>query len=848
MNSKASKHLSLKGEWRLKDFEPGGGEETGVYSPEYKEQAGEWIPAAVPGDVHTSLLAAGRIPEPFYHTNVEEVQWVEEREWWYRTTFSVPFNLQEPGGRDFLVFDGLDTYATLYLNGSYLGQHQNMFREARFDVTGKLKPDQPNLLAVRFDPVSLHLTQPEIPGQWGDYNARERVYARKTQSHFSWDWAPRLVNVGIWQEVRLEHFSKARLLSPYFRTLGLDKDRAILSLSSEVERWENSGDLSMQVSLRLNEKELVNQESGLNGPEARLVFELANPELWWPQGYGKQPLYDLTVTLKDGGKILDVFEDRVGVCQVTLDRSQDSEEPGCEFFTFVVNGTPIFAKGANWIPADSLNGRVDRERYAELLKLLVEANGNMLRVWGGGQYERDDFYKLADELGILIWHDFMFACGLYPDFEPGFVAEVRSEVEYQVRRLRNHPCLALWVGNNEVDWAEDKERWDQPGHDFAGKRLYHELISEIVERLDPAHVYWPSSPYGGNDHNGEQAGDRHNWYVWHGGIEPRRFGELPERNWSPEGVSYRHYGEDQARFISEFGIHALPVLETIQRNVPESECYFGSPGLLFRNKDNPKDKGNMLMQAHTGLPGSLEQYIDFSMITQAEGLKYGIEHYRRRKFHCSGTLIWQWNDCWPGLSWSVLDYYAFPKAGYFYLKRAYAPVLASFKEETDGAVTLWLTNDTLKPYTDTLTWQLLTFDGNILAGETVPAAVERNSSKPVAHLPAGLLAGVNRRQTLLRVQSSSGGLPENRLFLAEFKDLERTKPAVTISWEESGSGLLAHLSSSAFAYFTWLAVPLEGTRYSDNWVDLYPGESRTIKIWHPEGKVIRPEMVRTGWL
>ncbi len=836
--------INLNGTWQLKDFEPAEGAAARAFSPEYV--ARDWLPAQVPGEVHSSLLAAGLIPEPYYSTNVEQVQWVEGREWWYRRTFEVDWARPDTQDRDLLTFDGLDTYAAIYLNGAEIGRHRNMFRPAVFDVTGKIIYGGENALAVRLDPPLLYLEGKSIPGQWGGYNSNQRVFVRKTQSHFSWDWAPRLVNIGLWQGARLERFSTARLTSPYFQTLAADTNRARVRLDTGVESWDESAGLTIKAALSRGGT-TVTLSAAVEDGQAGGEMVVENPALWWPNGYGEAALYDLEVTLWQGQNLLDTFQDKVGLRTLSLDRSPDLAEPGTEFFTFVVNGVPIFAKGANWIEADLLNGRITPARYEELLRLLVDAHGNMLRVWGGGQYEPEAFYRTADELGILIWQDFMFACGLYPDFDPAFVEEIRQEAEFQVRRLRNHACLALWVGNNENDWIEDSTRWGEPGHDFPGKFLYHELLPEITGRLDPARPYWPSSPFGGNDHNGEQAGDSHNWRVWHGNVEPRHFGEEPQRNWSPEGVSYRHYGEDMTRFASEFGIHALPVLETVRRNVPDSELYFGSPGLLFRNKDNPKDKGNMLMQAHTGLPRDLAEYIDFSMITQAEGLKFGIEHFRRRKPHCSGTLVWQWNDCWPGLTWAVLDYYAFPKAGYFFVKRAYAPVLASFKEEPDGSISLWLTNDLLEPVSESLTWTHAAFSGEILRQETVQAEVGANASQPVATIPAERLGEGDHRKEFLWVRGSRPALT-NRHFFVEIKDLERAKPEVKVEWEQDVEGWLAHLNSPQFAYFVRLFLPHEDTRYSDNWFDLFPGETKTVRLWRRGGQPIDPQQVEVGWL
>lgn len=831
----------LSGLWRLWGGPPGAGERAGVFAVNYKDD--DWLPATVPGDVHSTLVAVGRIPEPYYHTNVDAVRWVEEQEWWYRTTFDVPAATEE-SHRDILIFEGLDTFATVYLNGELLGHHANMFRPAVFDVSQHLRYDAPNVLAVRLDPVTLHVQGREVPGQWGRYNP-ERVFVRKTQAHFSWDWAPRLLNVGIWRDVRLERYTRARLHFPYVRVLALRGSTAIVGVECDVETWGPVNDLRVQVCLA-HEAQVVKGETSVHHGVAHLALTVPDAALWWPAGYGPQSLYQVTLTLQDGHTVLDVYRDRVGLRTVHLDRSPDPQEVGSEHFTFVINGVPIFAKGANWIPPDLMNGRVTRERYETLLRLLVEANGNMLRVWGGGQYEKDVFYHLADELGILIWQDFMFACARYPE-DPAFLAEVQAEAEYQVRRLRNRACVVIWVGNNENDWLEDLIYWQTPGHSFPGQTIYHRLLPEVIARLDPGRPYWPSSPYGGNDHNGEQAGDRHNWHVWHGGVLPRRFGEPPRRDWSPEGVSYRHYGEDTARFISEFGMHAAPVPETLRRTLPPEERYLNSPGLLFRIRDEPKDKGAMLMRAHTGLPSTLEEYIDFSMICQAEGLKYGIEHYRRRKFHCSGALFWQWNDCWPGLSWSVVDYFGFPKAGYYFVKRAFAPVLASVREEENGDFTLWVINDTLQPVEDELIWTHGTFDGEYLREDRIAVTVPPNTAIVVARWQAHDLQGPDRRREYMWLRSVRGLIPENRYFFVEIKDLVREYPHVQVTWVQQDSAWVAHLRTDRYAYFVHLLAPDEGVRFSDNWFDIPPGETRSVRVWHIAGHVVDPEHLVVRW-
>jgi beta-mannosidase len=826
--------MKLHEHWKLMDFAPGQGTSLGAHAPEYDD--GDWLPAIVPGDVHTSLVKAGRIQPPFYNMNVETCQWVEEREWWYRTTFQLPEDEAGNTVRYLLRFDGLDTFATVYLHGAEIGRHANMFIPAEFDISEYLRFGTTNTLAVRFDPVVATIgDRPWIDDNWLPRNSI-RVWVRKAQYNFGWDWAPRLVNVGIWQDVTLHRYQGARLSSVFFKTLEITPQAARVAVQVEVERWTSFPALTAHIRLERDGQAIAGAASLSAGERGEIELELPDPALWWTHDLGEPALYHLTVELRAGEQVLDTYHERAGVRTIEVDQSPDPDEPGTRFFTFVLNGVELFAKGANWIPADSFVSQVDESRYRELLELAAAANMNMLRVWGGGIYEKDAFYRLCDELGILVWQDFMFACAPYPNHDPEFMTEVEREAEAIVRRLRNHPCIALWCGNNENDWIADQVHWQQPDFRFPGWRINHELLPSIVERLDDTRLYWPSSPYGGNDHNDEREGNRHNWQVWHGLVFPRRFGQRPERHFTPEGITFRHYAEDMARFVSETGMHAAPVLETLRRNVPATGLRLGSPELLYRNKDNPKDKGDNLMAPCTGLPTTLEQYVDFSMIAQAEGLKFGIEHYRRRKFHCSGILFWQFNDCWPGLSWSVLDYYRFPKAGYFYVRRAYAPVMASFKAETNGSVSLWVVNDTLAAITDTVVWGQGAFDGQKLHEEELEITVPANSATRVAHIPASVLSGGDPVRRYLYVRSARGFFPDNRHFFADIKDLQRPPANLRVEKAVSDGGVEVRVASDVYAYFVKLTASIEGTRFSDNYFDLFPGQVKVVQVWNARGR------------
>ncbi len=828
--------MTLNGTWKLHDFAPGAGIIAGAHTPDYADV--DWIPVDVPGDVHSALIAAGRIEDPFYSTNEFACAWVEEREWWYRLRFDGGA-AQAEDIHDRLIFHGLDTFARVYLNGELLGEHANMFHAAIFNVSGKVNPGVPNTLAICFDPPLRRIEGRALPeGYWG--RNPKRALMRKAQFGYGWDWGPRLPTIGIWRGVERQQHAGARIKSVQFRTeiLDLEAKWAQIAVTVEIERLaSNVGELSARVILgpRSGHEETTRAVRGKTlklGKNTRgtVRIEVKNPEVWWTHDFGKPALYDLSVRLQgvDSGPSLDTYETTVGIRTITLDQSVDTAEPGTRFFRFVLNGVPIFAKGADWIPAHSFVGTVDRAHYQMLLERAREANMNMIRVWGGGLYEKPAFYKLCDELGILIWQDFMFACATYPE-DDAFAEAVEAEARAVVRRLRNHPCLALWCGNNENQWIDGQAHWEQM-RAVPGARFYHEVLPRVVAELDPSRPYWPGSPYGGSDYNSMEDGNRHNWHVWHG-AQPRRFGEAPVVDRSPEGVAFTHYAEDMGRFISEFGMHAAPVLETLRRNIPPEGLVYNSPEMLHRNKDTPKNKGDNLMITCTGLPRDLDEYIDFSMITQAEGLKFGIEHFRRRKPHCSGTLFWQLNDCWPGLSWSVLDFYGFGKAGYYYARRFYAPVIASFRAEEDGTVSLWIVNDTLEAIEDTVMLRLARFGGGDLYRQETAVRAAANRADQVYTLPPAVLDGVERAAAYLSVVSSQGRFPANRHFFVPIKDLQRPTPTLDMEIEQVGErDYHVIIGTDVYAFFVKIETPYAATRFGDNYFDLEPGSRRVIRV------------------
>ncbi|MGQ9629049.1 MAG: beta-mannosidase [bacterium] len=836
------KILSLNGAWKLKDFDPGEGLRKKAHLPDHRDS--DWIEGRVPGDVHTSLLSAGRIDDPFYGMNVEKCQWVEGREWWYRKRVNVPRELK--GRKVELVFGGLDTYATIWVNGEKLGESQNMFVPASFDVTKNLRFGGENVVAVKFDSTVKRLEQRDLSKFWGAFYA-PRVYARKAQMNFGWDWGPRLVTVGIWRDVSLRSYGPIRIVDVFARTEDLRDGVARVAVDVEVERIGKAPrELIVEVALRHGKKSFRKQVA-MDGNSAKFEIYIKDPALWWPNGVGEPNLYDLRVRAfsQDGG-IEEECSTKIGVRTIEVRQRQDRVEGG-KHFTFYVNGVPVFARGADWIPADSFMGSVAEGRYRDWLSLAKEANMNMLRVWGGGIYEDKNFYRLCDEMGIMIWQDFMFACAAYPDFDGDFMDEVEREARWIVRSLRNHPCIALWCGNNENDWIDDMIHWNQEDATFYGERIYHSLLPRICGELDPTRFYWPSSPYGGDDHNSEREGDRHNWQVWGGQVYPRRFGTEPKSDISPDGITYKHYAEDTGRFISEFGIHASPVLETLRRNIPDEELRYGSPQMEYRNKDPRKEKKDLIMQAHTGLPKDIEQYIDFSMMVQAEGLRYGIEHYRRRKFHCSGALLWQLNDCWPGISWSVVDYYRIPKAGYYSVRRAFSPIALSFKDGKE-TISLWGVNDTLEEYRGRVELSHGNFAGKVMWREEMDVVIPANSSVEIRSIPLSEIHIEDRGVEYIYARPLSGdALFDARHFFEEFKDQRFPEAHLACSARSSegnGEYLEVELSVATdnFARFVRVVSPVEGVRMSDNYFDLPPGSEAKVRLRVPqrsfEGEVV----------
>lgn len=814
--------ILLNDKWKLQCFDENSVDDKEIVKSDLDIEG--WMEVKVPGDVHSTLLENGKIEDPFYSTNVEKCRWVEDKVWWYKKEFIFNNEINENQVAE-LNFNGLDTYATIYLNGKEIGKHENMFTPAIFIVTSKLVKGI-NYITIKFDSTISITDKKNYDKMWYSYS-HNRVWARKSQMNFRWDWGPRIITAGIWKDVEFEIYNKAKISNVFVRTLNIKDDSAELLIEIEVTAYKIDLTLNAEIFL-IYENEKISKSITIIDGKACLKLNVDNPKLWWSHDLGDPSLYDIFVDLKDKENVIDTYTTKVGIRTIEVIQ-MDSK--GDSRFTFVLNGVETFSKGANWVPPHNFIGVIKDDTYVKWIAMAKECNMNMIRVWGGGIYEKDIFYDECDKQGLLVWQDFMFTCSSYPDFDDDFMNNVKDEIIYVVKSLRNHACLAIWCGNNEIQWVHSQKELELTDTRLYGLKIYEELMPMLLKKLDSSRLYWPSSPFGGSDPNSEYSGDKHNWQVWAGQVYPQIKGEGVKVDNTPYGISFKRFSTDMAKFSSEFGMHASPVLETLKSCIPENELYYGSFEMRFRNKDKKPNRGKLLMESYTGLPNNLEQYIDYSMLAQAEGLKYGIEHYRRRKPECSGAIVWQLNDCWPTMSWSIVDHYLRPKAGYYYTKKVYNPILLSFKEESPDVISLWVTNDTLREYKDSVEVGLKDFFGNIEYSERLNISASSNTSIKVKEFSKNKINVTYTNFEFLYVVPGNSEVDSNILFFEDYKDLNlpycnlKVKKELISNWKMKLS-----VKTDNFARFVKLSGKLDGIRLSDNYFNVMPGEEKIIII------------------
>lgn len=812
--------LDLNGTWRARGFDGQHGAPEGYVGRDADERV--FIDAEVPGDIHLDLERLGQVEDRNVGFNARNQRWVEESIWVYRRRFDAPADAM--GKRTWLVFDSLDLVADIYLNGEMIGSHANVFTHCRIDVTGKLV-DGENTVAVRIESGLYSVA--EKPSK--DYNPatdhmlHKRSWLRKPQCQFSWDWSPRLVNVGIPQGVRLEWSDSARIDSlVVYPALADDMKSARIEVRAFVE---NAGlePVCAIVRVRVPEADqIVEKTVELPAGVSRqdVTVEIADPKLWWPRPHGEQPLYTVECEIEIEGEISDSATRRTGIRRVEI--KQDPHPEGGRYFIVEVNGRPIFAKGGNWVPPDTIYSTIDAERFRKLVELAVDANCNCLRIWGGGLYADHAMLEACDEMGVMVWHDFIFACSKYPSDNPEFLANVREEITYQVRDLSPHPSLVVWCGNNELEWAAWEWSYDKDKAwpDYA---LYHMVMPRIVAAEDPSRPYWPSSPCSLDNAypNALDTGDQHPWQVSLG----------------PEGTNFWWYRTDISRFPNEGGVLGATGMATLRQFLPpdqrhvfspaweahDNACnYAGEPGVCYR-----------ALEDWLGLkPDEIrfEDYAFLSGLLQAEGLREYINNYRRRMYSSASAIFWMYNDTWPAShGWTIVDYYLRRKLAYHPVRRAFAPVQVVVAVEGDK-VLIFGVNETPEPWQGDLRFGLFKLAGGLPKDQIVAVTLPPNASTVIGEIALSELEalGVENAGAFAQLLRDGVSIAQNRLFMARFKDLKWADAEIRV--ERRGGR--AVFSCDTFAWGVFLD-PDGDSPVSDDLFDLIPGIEYEIK-WNPD--------------
>lgn len=795
--------LDLNGRWQLS-----------------RSKSEQTHPATVPGDVVTDLYRAGAIDDPFYRENERNLQWIGETDWVYQRRFRVPASLLKHD-RVVLRCEGLDTLATVEINGRRVAQTDNMHRTYEWDVKPLLKAGE-NTVRVTFASVNRY-TRKCRTGRVFKARVTEShpdaypAYVRKEPCNFGWDWGPILVTAGIWRDISLVGYSTARIEEVAIQQHHA-KGRVKLAVSCGVTKL-GRGALRTRVTLSYMGQIVAEKTVSFKGRVFDTDLVVDSPRLWWPSGMGKQPLYDLRVELcTEDGEALDATTRRIGLRTLRLDRHKDKWG---QSFQFVVNGVPFFAKGANWIPVDALLGRRTVGDYRRLVADAVAANMNMLRVWGGGVYEDDCFYDACDEMGICVWQDFMFACMGYPSWDKAFMKNVRAEAQDNVCRLRHHASLALWCGNNELEQQGVGGKSGISWEDY--KAIFDGLLPGVVKELDPQTDYWPSSPHtpvgDRADFNNPNSGDAHLWEVWHG--------KKP----------FEWYRTCDHRFNSEFGFQSFPEPRTVRGYTRREDRNITTPVMEHHQRSGIGNTTIMqYMLSWFRLPASFEMTLWASQILQGMAIKYACEHWRRSMPRGMGTLYWQLNDVWPVASWASVDYHGRWKALHYMARHFFCPLLVSGLEDAQkGTVEVHLTSDLLESVRGQVRWTASDALGRKLRDGTINVKTPINASRKVVTLKlADLLEKHTERDLMVWLEMKVKGRPTmtNLVLFGRPKHLQLAEnPGISCKTSAMANGeYRLTITAKKAALWAWVELDGDDTRCSDNFIHLRPGQKSVVTL------------------
>ncbi|KAJ6104028.1 Glycoside hydrolase family 2 immunoglobulin-like beta-sandwich [Penicillium sp. IBT 18751x] len=802
--------------------------------------AEDWMPVpAVPSVVQQDLIANQKLEDPFIGFNELKARWVNEKSWVYKHTFQRP-DVPEGSAID-LVFEGLDTFATVKLNGQTILQSDNMFLGHRINLTKALEAEGEHTLEIEFDCALLRareLRSQDQKHKWVGFNGDpSRLAVRKAQYHWGWDWGPVLMTAGIWRAVRLEVYT-ARIVDlwPQIQLAG-DHQTAEITSVAKVESVI-TGDYLARFSLNLKGVEIAQQDVPVSADQnASVTFRVNRPELWWPHGYGEQTLYEVSVTLLRNGESVDQVNKKIGIR--TAEIIQQPDKHGKSFF-FRINGMDIFCGGSCWIPADSLLPSISAARYRKWIELMVEGRQNMIRVWGGGIYEDDSFYEACDELGVMVWQDFMFGCGNYPT-SPQILESIQQETVFNVQRLRHHPSIVIWVGNNEdyqvqesegltYDFEDkDPESWLKT--DFPARYIYEKLLPEVVAEHAPGTFYHPGSPWGdGKISSDPTVGDMHQWNVWHGTQE-----------------KYQIFDSLGGRFNSEFGMEAFPHLSTIEHFVENPADMFPQSHVMdFHNKaDGHERRLATYLVENLRTATDLETYIYLTQVVQAETMMFGYRGWRRQwgdERHCGGALLWQLNDCWPTISWAIVDYFLNPKPAYYAVKRVLNPIAVGVRREHHD----WSVAHAQPPQASKYELWVVSSQPHVLQGSIelrfLSVATGRDIRSPIARDVTIQANGT----TDVITGSIDHTTDEPHVLAARLwvdnkvvaRDVDWPQPLKYLDLSDRGLELQVHRDSDHARLEIHARKPVkalvieeqEGVRISDNAIDIVPGDAQTVIV------------------
>ncbi len=815
------------------------------------------LQANVPGTVHTDLLTHKKINDPYYQYTEDSIYWIERKDWEYTRVLNISEEDIKHQHVD-LAFEGLDTYADVFVNNQKILEADNMHRAYKIDIKKYVQSGE-NQLKVVFKSPSI-IGEEKIKNypyllptisEKAPIGKETAPYTRKASFHYGWDWAPRLATMGIWRPVYLETWDEANFRNLHFTLNDLNPQKAALTAKFEIES-EVDGKATVSISDQNSGEKLVEKEVTLQKGthEYAVSFDVNQPKLWWTNGLGEPHLYAFQGTFSMNQKSTQKTVD-YGIRTLKLVREKDDYGTS---FKFQLNGKDVFIKGANWVPGDVFIPSVTEEKYKWLIDSAKDANMNLLRVWGGAIYENDAFYKFCNENGILIWQDFMFACMHYPGTEE-FLENVKQEAIQNIKRLRNHPSIAMWCGNNEIEegwkpwqWSKkyqySKEDSTQIYKDY--EKLFYKLLPDAVKEYDPSRDYWASSPSAKPGEEGVRyiqnhtSGDMHFWGVW--------FGYIP----------FESFYDNSGRFMSEYGFQSFPEMKTLRTFATEKDMEYNSPLMTFRQRSFPQNhRMQEIMNYYYKRPKNFESFVYLSQLNQAEGIKKAIGFHRLSKPRTMGTIYWQLNDVWPTMSWSSVDYYGNWKALQYFTKKINQDVVVIPKQHK-GQLEVYVVSDRLEKTNLTFEYVVKTLEGKELFSDRVELVLKENESRKIlkAEKVSEFLSSRNVTEKAQNIVIEYFLKEENKIvfkehhFLLPIKELHLENPELTMSWKKENGIYSVELSSKKFAKNVALTSNRFNGKFSDNYFDMLPNETKTIQFFplEKEQRDYQPEFsVQSVW-